>query len=37
MGIDWTKSIDNTPSGRRYNYVNNSGPDGFRPVEEVFG
>jgi hypothetical protein len=37
MGIDWTKGIDDTPSGRRYNYVNNAGSDGFRPVEEVFG
>jgi hypothetical protein len=36
MGIDWTKTIDDTPSGRRFYYVNKAGEDGFRPVEEVF-
>jgi uncharacterized protein (DUF1501 family) len=36
LGIDWTKTIDDTPSGRRFYYVNKSGEDGFRPVEEVF-
>lgn len=36
MGIDWTKTIDDTPSGRRFYYVNKAGDDGFRPVEEVF-
>src|SRR5262249_61038600 len=25
LGIDWTKSIDDTPSGRRFNYINNTG------------
>ena len=33
---DWTKTIDDTPSGRRFFYVNKTGQDGFRPVEEVF-
>jgi hypothetical protein len=38
MGIDWTKTIDDTPSRRRFYYVNNSGESGlFRPVQEVFG
>ncbi len=37
MGVDWTKSIDDTPSGRRYYYVNGAGAAGFRAVEEVFG
>jgi hypothetical protein len=37
LGIDWTKTIDDTPSGRRFYYVNGSGEGGFRPVEEVFG
>jgi hypothetical protein len=38
LGIDWTKGIDDTPSGRRYNYINGvSGELNFRPVEEVFG
>jgi uncharacterized protein (DUF1501 family) len=37
MGIDWTKTIDDTPSGRRFYYINGAGEGGFRPVEEVFG
>ena len=32
----WTKTIDDTPSGRRFYYVNKAGEDGFHPVEEVF-
>src|SRR6476646_7477286 len=37
LGIDWTKSIDDTPSGRRFNYINNTGDGGlFKPVAEVF-
>ena len=37
MGIDWTKTIDDTPSGRRFYYINNTGEGGlFRPVPEVF-
>jgi len=37
MGVDWTKSIDDTPSGRRFNYINNTGDGGFfKPVQEVF-
>jgi len=37
LGIDWTKSITDTPSGRRYYYITPSPEYGFRPVEEVFG
>ncbi len=37
MGIDWTKGIDNTPSGRRYSYINANPDLNFRPVDEVFG
>jgi uncharacterized protein (DUF1501 family) len=37
LGIDWTKAIDDTPSGRRFYYVNGAGDSGFRPVQEVFG
>jgi len=37
LGIDWTKGIDDTPSGRRFAYITNTGEGGFRPVEEVFG
>ncbi len=36
LGIDWTKTLDDTPSGRRYYYINGAGEGGFRPVEEVF-
>jgi len=36
LGIDWTKTIDDTPSSRRFYYINGAGDDGFRPVEEVF-
>jgi hypothetical protein len=36
MGIDWTKGIDDTPSGRRFNYVN-PGSVPFTAVDEVFG
>ena len=37
LGIDWTKTIDDTPSGRRFYYINSIAERGFRPVEEVFG
>src|SRR5262249_55669112 len=30
LGIDWTKTIDDTPSRRRFYYVNGAGEDGFR-------
>jgi hypothetical protein len=36
LGVDWTRSIDDTPSGRRFYYVAGAAPDGYRPVEEVF-
>ena len=36
MGIDWTKGIDDTPSGRRFNYINANPDLNFRPVDEVF-
>ena len=36
LGIDWTKSIENTPIGRRYVYVFGSEDGSFGPVEEVF-
>ena len=36
LGIDWTKSIDDTPSKRRYDYVPGSTDGRFQPVEEVF-
>lgn len=40
MGIDWTKRIENTPSGRAFRYVEPaSGTQyvGFKPVDELFG
>ena len=36
MGIDWTKGINDTPSGRRFNYINPNLDLNFRPVNEVF-
>jgi hypothetical protein len=36
LGIDWTKAIDDTPSGRRYYYVPGAGEGTYRPVNEVF-
>jgi uncharacterized protein (DUF1501 family) len=37
LGIDWTKFIDDTPSGRRFYYINGAQEGRFQPVEEVFG
>jgi hypothetical protein len=37
MGIDWTKALTNTPSGRRFEYVPYSDQGRFQPVDEVFG
>ncbi len=37
LGIDWTKGIDDTPSGRRFYYINSAVDGAFMPVEEVFG
>src|SRR5262245_28819948 len=39
LGIDWTKKIENTPSGRAFHYVEPaSGTSyvGFKPVQELF-
>jgi hypothetical protein len=36
LGIDWTRRIMDTPSGRAFYYLNNVEERGFRPVEEVF-
>jgi uncharacterized protein (DUF1501 family) len=36
LGIDWTKSIENTPMGRRYVYIPGSEIGDFGPIEEVF-
>lgn len=37
LGIDWTKSINDTPSGRRYSYIVGAAEGEAAPVNEVFG
>jgi len=37
LGIDWTKSIANTPSGRLFEYVPFGSVGTYLPVNEVFG
>lgn len=37
LGVDWTKGIDDTPSGRRYEYIVGGKEGTYRPVEEVWG
>jgi hypothetical protein len=37
LGIDWTKAITNTPSGRKFEYVPFSSVGTYVPVNEVFG
>jgi hypothetical protein len=39
LGIDWTKTIDQTPSGRSFHYVEPASGTkyvGFKPVQELF-
>ena len=39
LGIDWSKRIDNTPSGRAFHYVEPASGTkyvGFKPVQELF-
>jgi hypothetical protein len=39
LGIDWTKTIENTPSGRAFHYVEPASGTkyvGFKPVRELF-
>lgn len=35
LGIDWTKEIRNTPSGRAYPYVDPLGPSGYIPTDDI--
>lgn len=35
LGIDWTKEVRNTPSGRAYVYVDPLGPNGYIPTDEI--
>src|SRR5215471_46320 len=37
LGIDWTKTISDTPSGRVFEYVPQAGVGNFTCVDEVFG
>ena len=36
LGINWTKSITDTPSGRRFEYVPLADKGGFTAIQEVF-
>ena len=36
LGVDYTKSIADTPSGRRFFYVEGSGAGLYQPIDEVF-
>ena len=35
LGIDWSKEIRDTPSGRAYPYVDALGPNGWIPTDEI--
>jgi hypothetical protein len=37
IGIDWTKSITDTPSGRKFEYVPFGIQGTYRPIDEVWG
>ncbi|HYL36877.1 MAG TPA: DUF1501 domain-containing protein [Bryobacteraceae bacterium] len=37
LGIDWTKSILDTPSGRKFEYVPFAANGAYLPIDEVFG
>jgi uncharacterized protein (DUF1501 family) len=37
LGIDWSKEIQNTPSGRTYTYVDPLGANGYIPTGELSG
>lgn len=37
LGIDWSKEVHNTPSGRTYVYVDPLGANGFIPTDELSG
>ena len=35
LGIDWSRQIRNTPSGRPYVYVDPLGANGYIPTDEI--
>lgn len=37
LGIDWSKEIHNTPSGRAYAYVDSLGANGYIPIDDLTG
>ena len=37
LGVDWTKSITDTPSGRKFEYVPFGQQGVYVPIEEVWG
>lgn len=37
LGIDWSKEVRNTPSGRAYTYVDPLGANGWIPTDELSG
>lgn len=37
LGVDWTKSLLDTPSGRKYDYIVGAKEGQFKPVEEIWG
>lgn len=37
LGIDWSKEVHNTPSGRTYTYVDPLGANGYIPTSELSG
>jgi hypothetical protein len=37
LGIDWTKGITDTPSGRKYEYVPFGLQKVYVPIEEAWG
>ena len=37
LGIDWTKGITDTPSGRKFEYVPHGATGDYFPINEVFG
>jgi hypothetical protein len=37
LGVDWTKSVLDTPSGRRYDFIIGAQEGRFAPVDELWG
>jgi hypothetical protein len=37
LGVDYTRAVTDTPSGRKFEYVQYASTGQYVPVEEVFG